>query len=523
MKLTAVFFLSLITESVSFPWLHRDFAENAKRGLDIVKKDPELVSLLKSIYQDQLQERDDFFAAMADYTGSCGDTEAEFEPILEKRTTANCLPHTLPDFLPSNITGLKKFPEAAYPYKDPAPSDQRGPCPGMNTLANHGYIPRNGITTVAQTVVAAARVFNMGADLTTFLAGGSVLFAGDIPTMRYSIGGADKRTNSAGALGSALGTETGLSGHLRFKEGDASGTRCDFYLCDGDNHNMNGSIFKDLQDKAKTYGGGQYNVKALIHHSAAQYQNSRNNNPNFYFLPPSSALTIGATYFTAGFFSNGTIGYGGVANEASIASFDGAYFNTNGTVSYQPEQIPPQGWYRRGFPMFLSEGIDGIITLYTGVAAILGQPDLFGANTGTAGDFNGQQSLASFAGSGNYGGTTVNGTICALEGALYGDFVSEFSNVLSTAVGALNTVTSLFGQYGCPVPSGAPAAQGATTFPGYPKPSPCTLNRMQNGLDQCAPDTNTYDRFNSKSVPFCLNSPSKVAASSNPLPVPGIF
>lgn len=163
MKLTAVFFLSLITESVSFPWLHRDFAENAKRGLDIVKKDPELVSLLKSIYQDQLQERDDFFAAMADYTGSCGDTEAEFEPILEKRTTANCLPHTLPDFLPSNITGLKKFPEAAYPYKDPAPSDQRGPCPGMNTLANHGYIPRNGITTVAQTVVAAARVFNMGA------------------------------------------------------------------------------------------------------------------------------------------------------------------------------------------------------------------------------------------------------------------------------------------------------------------------------------------------------------------------
>lgn len=33
----------------------------------------------------------------------------------------------------------------------------------MNTLANHGYINRNGITTVAQTVVAAARVFNMGA------------------------------------------------------------------------------------------------------------------------------------------------------------------------------------------------------------------------------------------------------------------------------------------------------------------------------------------------------------------------
>jgi len=83
----------------------------------------------------------------------------------------------------------------------------------------------------------------MGADLTALLAGGSLIFAGtshhipsehavtdyhltgDIPTMTYSIGGADARTNSAGAIGGALGTETGLSGHLRFKECDSSGTR----------------------------------------------------------------------------------------------------------------------------------------------------------------------------------------------------------------------------------------------------------------------------------------------------------
>lgn len=92
-------------------------------------------------------------------------------------------------------------------------------------MANHGYIPRNGIVTLAQTLVAAAQVFNMGVDLTAFLAGGSLITAGDIPTMTYSIGGADARTNSAGVLGGILGTETGLSGHLRFKEDDASGTR----------------------------------------------------------------------------------------------------------------------------------------------------------------------------------------------------------------------------------------------------------------------------------------------------------
>jgi hypothetical protein len=26
--------------------------------------------------------------------------------------------------------------------------DQRGPCPGLNALANHGYIPRNGVVSV---------------------------------------------------------------------------------------------------------------------------------------------------------------------------------------------------------------------------------------------------------------------------------------------------------------------------------------------------------------------------------------
>lgn len=395
-------------------------------------------------------------------------------------------------------------------------------------MANHGYIPRNGIVTIAQTVVAAAQVFNMGADLATFLAGGSVLFAGDVPSMTYSIGGADARTNSLGVVGGSLGTETGLSGHLRFKENDASATRCDFYLCDGDNHNLNSSVFLNLQSHAKNEGKGQYNVPALVHHFKDQYQNSRSKNPNFYFFPPSAALTIGATYFVAGFFSNGTIGYGGVANEASVASFVGARFNANGTVSYQPEQIPPQGWYRRGFPMFLSEGIDGIITLYSGAAALLGDPVLFGANLGSPGAFAGGFSLTDFGGTGNYGGYSINGTACALEGALYANFVNEFQSVLNTAVSAVNTVTSIFGSaYGCPVPSAAAAEAdapytGNSSYPGYPKPQPCTLNRMENGLDQCAPDTNTYDLFNTAKTPFCLNSPKTAAASANPLPVPGM-
>jgi hypothetical protein len=133
MKSSLAFILGLASSAASFPWLREGFSDHAKRGLEVVKKDPELVSLLQSLYKDQLQERDEFFAAMSSYTEGQKD---ESESTLDKRTTTNCLSHTLPDFLPSNITGLKKFPEAAYPYKDPTPSDQRGPCPGMNTLAN---------------------------------------------------------------------------------------------------------------------------------------------------------------------------------------------------------------------------------------------------------------------------------------------------------------------------------------------------------------------------------------------------
>ena len=453
-----------LSTALAFPWLHPEAkTQDFKRGLNMVKRDPALVKLIQDLYAQQQKEKREFFERR-----DAAVQETIEDALLAKRATTNCNSHPLPDFLPTNITGLKKFPEPAYPYQDPKPSDQRGPCPGLNTLANHGYIPRNGIVTVAQTIQAAAALFNMGADLTAFLAGGSVLFAGDIPSMTYSIGGADARTNSLGIVGGSLGTETGLSGHLRFKEGDASGTRCDFYLCNGDNHNLSPSVFLDLQAAAKAYGAGQYNVPALTQHFAHQYTNSRNKNPDFYFFPPQAALVIGATYFIAGFFSNGTIGSGGVANEASIASFLGTYFNSSSnTVQYQPEQIPAQGWYRRGYPMFLSEGIDAIITLYTGAAATLGEPLLFGANTGSPGAFTGAFSLSDFGGKGDYGGTTVNGVACAIEASVYGNFVSEFSGILNAGTAALNALATPFGEFSCPVPTGAPAVEAdAPTYPG---------------------------------------------------------
>jgi hypothetical protein len=184
-------------------------------------------------------------------------------------------------------------------------------------------------------------------------------------------------------------------------------------------------------------------------------------------------------------------------------------------VLYQPEQVPSQGWYRRGPPMFLSEGIDGITALYSGAAEQLGDPLLFGANLGKPGAFTDAFGLAQAGG-------TKAGFECFLEQAFYGNFVSEFGNLANPGIALFNRITN--GSFGvCPTPTGAPAVMAAApSYPGYPKPSPCTFNKMQNGLSQCAPDTNTYGRFNTAKTPYCLNSPIVPPITANPYPIPGL-
>ena len=34
--------------------------------------------------------------------------------------------------------------ESQYVYQPPGPTDSRSPCPALNALANHGYLPRDG-------------------------------------------------------------------------------------------------------------------------------------------------------------------------------------------------------------------------------------------------------------------------------------------------------------------------------------------------------------------------------------------
>lgn len=108
-------------------------------------------------------------------------------------------------------------------------------------MANHGYLPHNGVGQMSDFVSGTAAVFGMGvsslvhfnslntdealgADLAEFIAVYTAVFDGNL--LSLSIGGP---VNGLLSLGGLLGTPEGLSGSHNKFEGDGSPTRGDLY------------------------------------------------------------------------------------------------------------------------------------------------------------------------------------------------------------------------------------------------------------------------------------------------------
>lgn len=100
--------------------------------------------------------------------------------------------------------------EGKHEWRQPGPNDDRGSCPGLNALANHGYLPRNGKASILDLTGATHAVYGMGLDLSTILTVyGAVL---DGPVLGWSIGGKQ---------------HTGISGSHNNYETDSSPMRGD--------------------------------------------------------------------------------------------------------------------------------------------------------------------------------------------------------------------------------------------------------------------------------------------------------
>ncbi|CEQ41507.1 SPOSA6832_03225, partial [Sporobolomyces salmonicolor] len=240
-------------------------------------------------------------------------------------------------------------------------------------MANYGYLPRNGIITAEQAISASKDVFNMDYDLGAFLSFEAVAFGGNLATSVFSsafhvrppvhvcsrsltvqgaVGGEDARTYSSTGIGSKeVGRQYGLDAHGRV-EGDASATRQDYNLNDGDNHSGIPSWFARLVDAAKV-NGGEFNHAAT---NALYGQNARlslANNPTSVW----QAHTIVVTLAEYGLITE-FVGNGGVANYDSVAPFMGFETSNNGTVCAVFEHFP-KNWFRRSTPYGLVDGVVG--------------------------------------------------------------------------------------------------------------------------------------------------------------------
>ena len=260
---------------------------------------------------------------------------------------------------------------------------------------------------------------------------------GDPITGKMSIGcDASTRTSFSGGL---TGQEPGLDGHNRF-EGDRSLTRNDYFTHDGDNFNFNGTLFAMMTDST----GGLYNRDNLAKYEKERYDQSKAENPNFYY-GPKSLLLYGAASFLYELFPSG--GNEGVPDVPTISSFFGAVANSDGSYSHVPEQIP-DNWYNRDSPYSLMDVGNEIMSQY------LEYPVLFGGNVG-ADDFD-ALNFGKIV-NGSLSGASAGDVVCLLYQlatenvpSSVGGVLTLPAEVLSFAAGKLNPVFE-DGKFGCPL------------------------------------------------------------------------
>ncbi|KAJ3858652.1 hypothetical protein EV359DRAFT_87413 [Lentinula novae-zelandiae] len=270
----------------------------------------------------------------------------------------------------------------AHAFVAPGSGDARGPCPGLNALANHGYIPHNGIGTTAQFTQATNQVYGMGLDVATFLSAYGTAVDGDIVSLSFSIGQGQS---------TILGPEDGLTGSHNNYETDVSPTRGDLYEY-GDNYDVQLSQFVqlyDLQSSVSDPTQVNYDIPLLTSFRVTRFQQSIDNNPYFFNAAFSGLAVQPAAYqFTFRLMANKSEEFPeGRLDRDTLKSFF-AISGPDDNLVYTPghERIP-DNWYKRAigdeydFSFFLTE--------LGAIAAANPQFASIGGNTGEADTFTG--------------------------------------------------------------------------------------------------------------------------------------
>ncbi|KAF9032968.1 Chloroperoxidase [Panaeolus papilionaceus] len=255
------------------------------------------------------------------------------------------LPYHPPEMPPGPLkdTKAKLVNDKAHPWKAARAGDMRGPCPGLNTLASHGYLPRNGIATPGQIMRAVQEGFNMDFGTALLVTYAAHLVDGNVVTNLISIGGKSSKTGPDPPPPAIVG---GLNTHAVF-EGDASLTRADDFF--GDNHSFNETLFQQFVQASNKYGAGKYNLTVAAELRYQRIQDSIATNPKFDFTSPRFFTAYAETTFPINFFIDGRKENGQLDVDVARSFFQHSRM--------------PDGFFRPSSPRG-AQGIDEIFTAH---------------------------------------------------------------------------------------------------------------------------------------------------------------
>jgi hypothetical protein len=350
-----------------------------------------------------------------------------------------------------NANDQKIDTSGSHAFVPPGHGDLRGPCPGLNALANHNYLPHDGVATIDQFVSATNKVFGMGIDLAIFLSVYGAVMDGDLTS--WSIGGPPP---SSGLVNGPLSQPRGISYSHNKYEADASPSRGDLYVY-GNDYLLQMPQFQALYDKQANVADDQanYDLDVLTDFRVERFANSIATNPYFFNGAFSGVAVQPAAYtFIYRFMANHSADHPeGRLDKETLKSFF-AITGDEGDFQYQAgyERIP-ENWYKRAVgdeytipffavdlnsiaiehPQFLSVGGNtGKVNTFTGIDPT----DL------TGGVYNAQTLLQG------------NNAACFAFQAAIQMAPDLLKGLLSDVTGAVNqTVNSLSGslvQLGCP-------------------------------------------------------------------------
>ncbi|KAF8209703.1 Chloroperoxidase [Mycena galopus ATCC 62051] len=269
----------------------------------------------------------------------------------------------------------------AHAYVPAGPGDFRGPCPGLNSMANHNYIPHNGIATWEQLLNGSLACFGAGpafdaVAIALGMYGANLLAPPDFP---LSIG----EMPPAGIVGGILAPPSGLTNTHNQFEIDASVTRCDLYEC-GDAHTLQVPLLQTVLDMYTADPDPAHKEAIIETHHANSINHSIANNPYFFFGPIELVIGSGAPLLIPALFANHSAEFpDGYISTDALMSIYGGHRYPNGTLYWTrgTERIPENfyrtpGWDAEDFvPYFVD-----MWTKYP-------QTFILGGNTGTVNSF----------------------------------------------------------------------------------------------------------------------------------------